>query len=92
MITDFHFYINSHVLLHFRVCSGEFGHYVVATRDIEPLEKIIVDDCPSFVTKLEHDPVCLECWDITREAAIFFLFAVPLRLITPPPSLIDVET
>ncbi|XP_023323535.1 protein msta [Eurytemora carolleeae] len=51
----------------FRVESGENGRFLVATRDIQPLEIILHDECFGFVPKLEHPPVCLVCWNLTKE-------------------------
>jgi hypothetical protein len=42
--------------------SEEFGRYFVATRDIEPLELVLVDEAAVVGPATKTKPICLECF------------------------------
>ena len=76
--------INNFISLIFIV--KKVGRYVIATRDIEPLEPILVDYPAAFGPNHDTSPACLECLLPVNEENVHLCELCGLPLCSPSTS------
>ena len=69
------------ILIHFIL--SKVGRYVVATRDITPLELILVDYPAAFGPNHDTSPACLECLLPVDEESVYLCDKCGLPLCSP---------